>query len=220
MRIPTPLRADGRTARRSATRDKIRRAAVALISERGYTDTSIDDIAEQAGVSKGSVFYNFGSKAALGADVVRTCADAIADVVKEAVKEEHGWAGLSAATLAVTKLVDASPAEAQVVLNELFRPGRPWDAERREIRTALVAPLAAVLEEVHAERHTLGLAPAVTFEHRELVALTLLGGLIVVALDRAAFSPQMPIENVHEALLQTVSGLRGESGSSSSKLVV
>jgi AcrR family transcriptional regulator len=201
---------DGRTARRSSTRDKIRRAAVALISERGYTDTSIDDIAELAGVSKGSVFYNFGSKATLGADVVWTCANAIADVVRKAVVDEHGWAGLSAATLAVSKLVDASPAEAQVVINELFRPGRPWDAQRREIRTALVAPMAAVLEEVHAERRAAGMAPAVTFEHREMVALTLLGGLIVAALDRAAFSPERPIEDVNQALLQTVSGLRAE----------
>jgi len=210
MSIAKPSPADGRTARRSSTREKIRRAALALISERGYTDTSIDEIAELAGVSKGSVFYNFGSKANLGADVVRTCADAIADVVREAVVDEHGWAGLSAATLAVTKLVDASPAEAQVVLNELFRPGRPWDAERRDIRTALVAPLAAVLEEVHAERRAAGMAPAVTFEHREMVALALLGGLIVVALDRAAFSPERPLEDVNEALLQTVSGLRAD----------
>jgi AcrR family transcriptional regulator len=210
MSTTDPPRADGRTARRSSTRDKVRRAAVALISERGYTDTTIDDIAEKAGVSKGSVFYNFGSKASLGADVVRTCAAAIADVVREAVVDEHGWAGLSAATLAVTKFVDRSPAEAQVVINELFRPSRPWDAERRDIRTALVAPLAAVLEEVHVERHAPGPAPAVTPEHREMVALTILGGLIVVALDRAAFSPERPIEDVHQALLQTVSGLRAE----------
>jgi AcrR family transcriptional regulator len=202
--------ADGRTARRSSTRDKILRAAVALISERGYTDTSIDEIAERAGVSKGSVFYNFGSKATLGAEVVRTCAEAIADVVRKAVANEHGWAGLSSAMLAVTKLVDASPAEAQVVINELFRPGRPWDAERRDIRTALIAPLAAVLEEVHAERRAAGMAPAVTFEHREMVAITLLGGLIFVALDRTAFYPDRPIEDVNQALLQTVSGLRAE----------
>jgi len=199
---------DGRTARRSSTRAKIRRAAVVLMSERGYSSTSLDDVAERAGVAKGSIFYNFHSKAALGADVVRTCSEAIADAVRTASAGREGWDALDAATLAVARFVDATPAEAQIVLNELFRPGRPWDAERREIRTALVAPLEVVLRGVHEERLAAGLTRRVSMEHREMVAVTLLGALIVASLDRAVFTPERSVEDVHQALLETISGLR------------
>ncbi len=52
-------------ARRTRTRGLIVPAATALVAARGVTSTSIDDIADQAGIAKGSIYYNFGSKAGL-----------------------------------------------------------------------------------------------------------------------------------------------------------
>lgn len=53
------------------TRERILGAALALCQSRGYADTSTLDIAKEAGVSEGSIFYHFGNKsnlfAALGA---------------------------------------------------------------------------------------------------------------------------------------------------------
>jgi AcrR family transcriptional regulator len=37
-------------------------AATALFAERGYTETSVQAIGERAGVSRGSIFWHFGSK--------------------------------------------------------------------------------------------------------------------------------------------------------------
>ena len=58
---PAP-RADGHAARRRGTRAQVIEAAVRLVAERGFSATSVDDIALAAGVAKGSVYYNFGSK--------------------------------------------------------------------------------------------------------------------------------------------------------------
>ncbi|MEK8226407.1 TetR family transcriptional regulator [Oerskovia sp. M15] len=49
-------------ARRAGTRQQIIDAAVNLIADQGFTATSVEDIAAAAGVAKGSVYYNFGSK--------------------------------------------------------------------------------------------------------------------------------------------------------------
>lgn len=55
-------RGDGR---RAETRLRLFTAAVEVIAEQGYTAATVDAIAERAGVAKGTVFYNFGSKEAL-----------------------------------------------------------------------------------------------------------------------------------------------------------
>lgn len=56
--------------------ERIRTAAEALFSERGYDGASVHDIAARAGVSKANVFHHFSSKNALYLDVVRrACSD-------------------------------------------------------------------------------------------------------------------------------------------------
>jgi AcrR family transcriptional regulator len=44
------------------TRDKIVRSAAAIFDRRGYTNTSIDLIASEAGVTKGALYHHFKSK--------------------------------------------------------------------------------------------------------------------------------------------------------------
>jgi len=55
---PPPRRADVR-------RDQLVRAAITLLVDRGLPDSSIDDIAAQAGVAKGTFYHYFASKAEL-----------------------------------------------------------------------------------------------------------------------------------------------------------
>src|SRR5690348_3474034 len=63
--------ADGRSARRDATRQKLFEATMALIAEQGFSDTTVDQIAERAGVAKGTVYYNFASKSVLFEELLR-----------------------------------------------------------------------------------------------------------------------------------------------------
>src|SRR5688572_19924293 len=60
-RYESTLRAD----QARETRRRIRTAAEALFVERGWSSTSMDDIAKAAGVSRQTVFTAFGSKAGL-----------------------------------------------------------------------------------------------------------------------------------------------------------
>lgn len=53
---------DGQTRRRLATRERLYEAAVALITERGYDATTVDDIAARAGTSRRTSFNHFLTK--------------------------------------------------------------------------------------------------------------------------------------------------------------
>lgn len=59
-----------RAAEAERRHQRILRAAVALFSDRGFADTRIEDIAERAGVAKGTVLLHFAGKEALLACVV------------------------------------------------------------------------------------------------------------------------------------------------------
>lgn len=54
-----------RDRKKAETRESIYEAAVALFRRRGYDDTSMDEIARRARVSRGTVFNYFGAKRAL-----------------------------------------------------------------------------------------------------------------------------------------------------------
>lgn len=53
-----------------STRDHLIDVGVALMHERGYTATGLQDILEAAGVPKGSFYHHFGSKEAFAAAVL------------------------------------------------------------------------------------------------------------------------------------------------------
>lgn len=53
------------TDAKGRTRARILRAAVALFQERGYRRTSVDEVAREAGVAKGTVYLHFKDKSEL-----------------------------------------------------------------------------------------------------------------------------------------------------------
>src|SRR6266576_5052290 len=59
-------RVDRRTrsarAERRDAREALLEAALQVFAERGYRDSSVDDIAERAGYSKGALYWHFSSK--------------------------------------------------------------------------------------------------------------------------------------------------------------
>jgi TetR/AcrR family transcriptional repressor of mexJK operon len=56
--------------RNAAKRDAIRHAALAVFLRRGYTNASVDEIVTESGVSRQTVYNNFGGKEALFLAVV------------------------------------------------------------------------------------------------------------------------------------------------------
>jgi TetR/AcrR family transcriptional repressor of nem operon len=70
-----------KTGRGRATRERIIAAAASLIGERGVARTSIDDVIERAGVSKGQLYHYFEDRAALLRAVVLHNADDVLSFV-------------------------------------------------------------------------------------------------------------------------------------------
>ncbi len=116
---------DGRVARREGTREVIMAAATDLFAARGVTSTSIDDIAEAAGIAKGSIYYNFESKAGWS----RRSWPQQRVAHRSAGQGRGRTPRPRTAGAVVTELLEllrAHPGGARVLVTELFRTERSW----------------------------------------------------------------------------------------------
>lgn len=74
---------------REQTRRRLLTAAARLFARRGYQATSVDDIAEAAGFSKGAVYYNFESKDELFEALVGEMIDELTTSLESALAGAH-----------------------------------------------------------------------------------------------------------------------------------
>jgi AcrR family transcriptional regulator len=73
---------------RSVTREQILTTAIALFCQKGYYSTSIEDVAKQAGISKGLVYHYFQGKEELLAALVDIRINDIVEVMNAAAAKE------------------------------------------------------------------------------------------------------------------------------------
>ena len=78
----------GKDNRKPLTRQKILEAAARQFARRGFRDTSIDIIARHASVSHGTVFWHFGSKTQLYAEIVQTTGDRFLTVMRRQAEDD------------------------------------------------------------------------------------------------------------------------------------
>lgn len=86
------------TKKADRTRAALLTAALAIISKKGYSATTVDEICKQAGIAKGSVYYYFKTKEEIGACILQeltTQLVALLQACKSAGAERDSEAGVS-----------------------------------------------------------------------------------------------------------------------------
>jgi AcrR family transcriptional regulator len=143
-----PYRPTERTeARRTATRERIVRAAHALIARGGYREAQVAAVAAGAGVATGSVYRHFPSKAELFAEVFRRASQREVDATRDAAAAAGGAASqrLAAAVETFARRALRGRRLAWALLAEPVDPA--VEVERLAFRRAYAAGFAQVLRE-------------------------------------------------------------------------
>lgn len=193
------------STRRQATRAKLYEAAVTLIAEKGFSATTVDEIAERAGVAKGTVYYNFASKAELFEELLRHGVGLLTASLRDAAEESARRGGSKVDALdrmirAGLVFIDTYPAFTQLYVAELWRTNRAWQSTLMVVRQEAVAVVEGVLREgVESEE----LSAEIDIP---LTAAALVGMVLVAALDWQAFQPERTIDDVHSALSRLLQG--------------
>ncbi|MGW7045704.1 TetR/AcrR family transcriptional regulator [Streptomyces avermitilis] len=201
---------DGGTAtagggRREATRQKLYEAAVTLIAEQGFSATTVDEIAERAGVAKGTVYYNFASKSVLFEELLRHGVGLLTASLRDAAEKTAREGGskvdaLDAMIRAGLVFIDRYPAFTQLYVAELWRTNRAWQSTLMVVRQEAVAVVEDVLRE--------GVAGGELSDEIDiqLTAAALVGMVLVAALDWQSFQPERSLDDVHAALSRLLQG--------------
>ncbi|MET7715906.1 helix-turn-helix domain-containing protein [Streptomyces sp. NPDC005407] len=196
---------DSTSTRRRATRARLYEAAVTLIAEQGFSATTVDEIAERAGVAKGTVYYNFKSKTELFEELLRYGVGLLTASLQSAADEaaEHGRTkveALDAMIKAGLVFIDRYPAFTQLYVAELWRTNRAWQSTLLVVRQQAVAVVETVLREAVENGE---LSEEIDIP---LTAAALVGMVLVAALDWQAFQPERSLDDVHSALSRLLHG--------------
>lgn len=180
------------STRSEATKKKLFDAAMELIGERGFTDASVDEIVERAGVAKGTVYYHFTGKAELVEALIADRFAPLAAAFREAAAAhtDNPRAAIEAIVRAELEFLSEHSSFSKLLLTEMWREDRVWRKTLVLAREELFTVIRDVIRQ--------GIASG---EFRNDVepdfgASALFGMTATVALDWLAFDPDRPLETV------------------------
>lgn len=218
--VPAGARAT-RPARTSVTRQKLFDASMELIGERGAASVTVDEIATAAGVSKGTVYYNFGSKSELiaqllrhGVDILKArllsaAGDSEADIPGENAADDAGArAGTTADPLLAMEsmigqamdFMEEYPSFARLWVSEHWRIPSEWQGTFTVLRGELLAVIAQAVENVA------GTYPVDESVSRGSLETAIFGACFVVGLDRQTYHPERSRDQSVAAIMAIMRG--------------
>ncbi|GHB27058.1 TetR family transcriptional regulator [Streptomyces xanthochromogenes] len=176
-----------------------------LIAEQGFSATTVDEIAERAGVAKGTVYYNFKSKTELFEELLRHGVGLLTASLQAAADETDERGGtkveaLDAMIRAGLDFIHRYPAFTQLYVAELWRTNRAWQSTLLVVRREAVAVVETVL------RDAVGAGELSEEIDIPLTAAALVGMVLVAALDWQAFQSERSLDDVHAALSRLLHG--------------
>ncbi|MDT0197153.1 TetR/AcrR family transcriptional regulator [Arthrobacter sp. AB6] len=210
-----------RPARTDVTRQKLFDASMELIGERGAAGVTVDEIAAAAGVSKGTVYYNFGSKSELIAQLLRHGVDILK--ARLLLAPEQGAPGSGAdgpadqAGAGGTRASDPMrameamigqamdfmaeyPSFARLWVSENWRTPSEWQGTFAVLRGELLAVIGEAVEKVAKEYPV---DPSVS---RGSLETAIFGACFVVGLDRQTYHPERTRDQSVAAIMAIMRG--------------
>jgi AcrR family transcriptional regulator len=190
-----------RPARTNATKQKLFEASMELIGERGAASVTVDEIAAAAGVSKGTVYYNFGSKSDLIAQLLRHGVDIL--LVRLLSARDSSADPLEAMDQMIGQAMDFMaeyPSFARLWVSENWRTPSEWQDTFAELRSSLLEVIGAAIEGV-AGKYAVDDSIS-----RGSLETAIFGACFVVGLDRQTYNPERTREQSVAAIMAIMRG--------------
>lgn len=189
------------TSRSETTKQKLFDATLRLAASRGLVGLTVDEIAAEAGVAKGTVYYNFGSKDGLVDGLLRYGVGQLADELRAAVTDADPMSVIESQVDNALKFIGQYPGFSQILVSEMWRTPGQWHETLTLLREEVISIVKAQLQRLADDGR---LPDGVQIQ---TAAAGLFGTMLVVALDWQVFQPQRTRAEVVDSVMLLIRGL-------------
>ncbi|HKS49042.1 MAG TPA: TetR/AcrR family transcriptional regulator [Amycolatopsis sp.] len=182
------------------SKQKLFEATLRLTGSRGLIGLTVDEIAAEAGVAKGTVYYNFGSKNGLIDQLLRHGVGLLAERLRAAAGGEDPAAALESVVDAGLEFIAEYRGFSQLLVSEMWRTPGQWHETLALLREEIISVVKEQLQRV---------ADAGLLRDEieiPVAAAGLLGTLLVIALDWQVFHPERARADILASVMQLARG--------------
>jgi TetR/AcrR family transcriptional regulator, fatty acid metabolism regulator protein len=129
------------------TRERIMDAALDIFSRKGYYDTRMDEIVEEASTSKGSIYFHFPNKEKLFLALVDQFADLLERRVQENIADKIGMERVELALITVLETFGKYRRPAKILLIQAVGLGTVFEKKRLEVTDRFAHLIRTYLEQ-------------------------------------------------------------------------
>lgn len=190
-----------RPGRTSRTQLKLFEAAMVIMSEKGPTQTTVDEVAAAAGVSKGTVYYNFGSKKSMVEGLMRYGIQLVLEAIEDAgAHVTDPRERLSRGIVAALLFLENHAGFARLTVAEIWRPTGSLSEVMGDQRTNVLERVTDLIQE-------LGTAYRVR-EHPDprTLAVSVFGSTFMLAMDREMNGSERTTQEAARGVMTLVDG--------------
>lgn len=200
FKYPVPVvdansRRPGRTNR---TQLKLFQAALEIMSDKGPSATTVEEVALKAGVSKGTVYYNFGSKKTMVEQLLQYGANLLKDELLIGAQKNDPREAIRGAIKAAFLYLENHPGFARLWISEVWKGRENWSETMLEIRSELMNVLEAMVRRI-STRYTVDRA-----QDPEAIAVAIFGSTFMLSMDYEVHNARRTAEDATRAVMLTV----------------
>ena len=129
-------------------RERILDAALNIFAHKGYYDTKLEEIAEEASASKGSIYFHFPNKERLFLSLVDQFADLLERRVIDAIEQQpKGMKRVRVALQVCLETFGKYRRPAKILLVQATGLGQPFEQKRNEVNERFARLIQQYLQE-------------------------------------------------------------------------
>ncbi|HEV7974012.1 TetR/AcrR family transcriptional regulator [Amycolatopsis sp.] len=189
------------SSRGEATKQKLFEATLRLAASRGLVGLTVDDIATEAGVAKGTVYYNFGSKDGLVDALLRYGVGLLAERLRAATTGGAPLETIESQVDTALEFISEYPGFSQILVSEMWRTPGQWHETLTLLREEIISIVKEQLQRL-ADDNRLPDGVEIT-----TAAAGLFGTMLVVSLDWQTFQPTRTRADVRDSVMLLIKGM-------------
>ncbi|PQZ86716.1 TetR family transcriptional regulator [Arthrobacter sp. MYb227] len=198
-------RAPRTRVRATDSKHRLFTASMELIGLRGHHAVSVDEIAKAAGVSKGTVYYNFGSKSELIAELFSYGVAILFERLEKGVNDPDPVKGLELMVSESLEFIAEYPSFAQLWISEQWQSQSEWAPALKVMRHEVIFLVHQILTRISENKSQAAAAPSLDLD---TLATAIFGATLILGRDRLVFHPERSVQDCVGAVMAFTAALR------------